>query len=214
MPKSIQLTASLLLLMGLMLTSCDQTDTDSNDFDSSTNTTTERYNQDDYSENTPARENFNNRNEVNDRVGIPPDNDTSFLITAIQGGNAEVQMGQLALEKSQHAEVKKFANMLVTDHSQGNQQLMTVANEIQAPVPSQLSVSQANTLEGLRGLEGMAFDKSFLAHSIKMHEKDIAEFREQASEHPSKEVRTLAAKLLPKLQSHLNMARQLNQKIK
>src|SRR3954462_14337674 len=44
-------------------------------------------------------------------------NATDFMTEAAQGGMAEVQLGKLAVSKAQNAEVKKFGQMMVDDHT-------------------------------------------------------------------------------------------------
>ena len=43
-----------------------------------------------------------------------------FVDKAAAGGIAEIETSRLALEKSQSADVKAFANMIITDHSKAN----------------------------------------------------------------------------------------------
>jgi predicted outer membrane protein len=44
--------------------------------------------------------------------------DKTFATEAAQGGLAEVQLGQLALQKGSSPQVKEFAQRMVTDHTQ------------------------------------------------------------------------------------------------
>src|SRR5579862_4252565 len=44
--------------------------------------------------------------------------DQEFVSKALQGGDTEVQLGQLAQQKSQSEDVKQFAHKMVQDHSQ------------------------------------------------------------------------------------------------
>ena len=68
-----------------------------------------------------------------------------FIRDAVQGNLAEIKLGQLAQEKTQSAEVKSYAQMLVTDHSTSNEQAEKVAKQIGITIPTELSVSQKVT---------------------------------------------------------------------
>ena len=47
--------------------------------------------------------------------------DQSFVSEAMQGNMAEVQLAQLAQQKSQSQDVKQFAQKMANDHTQMNQ---------------------------------------------------------------------------------------------
>ncbi len=43
---------------------------------------------------------------------------------------AEIETSRLALEKSQSADIKAFANMMITDHSKANDELAAIAKRM------------------------------------------------------------------------------------
>src|SRR5438445_3804404 len=53
----------------------------------------------------------------------------AFIKDAAQGGMAEVQLGKLAEQKSKDPEIKKFAQMMVTDHTTAGNDLKAVAEK-------------------------------------------------------------------------------------
>jgi predicted outer membrane protein len=59
----------------------------------------------------------------------------AFLKKAIEGNYAEVQMGKLAQQNGESADVKKYGQMLVDDHSAGNQKSGQVARHDAARWP-------------------------------------------------------------------------------
>ena len=65
--------------------------------------------------------------------------DNDFVDKAAEGGIAEIETSRLALEKSQSADIKAFANMMITDHSKANDELATIAkkNDIEVPETGQ-----------------------------------------------------------------------------
>jgi putative membrane protein len=59
----------------------------------------------------------------------------TFLKKAIEGNYAEVQMGQLAQQKGQSDDVKKFGQMLSDDHSGANQKAIDAAKSMGVTPP-------------------------------------------------------------------------------
>jgi putative membrane protein len=53
--------------------------------------------------------------------------DTDFAIEAADGGMLEVELGKVAQQKASSAEVKKFAQMMVDDHTKANDELKALA---------------------------------------------------------------------------------------
>ena len=72
--------------------------------------------------------------------------DHKFVMKAAEGGQAEVQLGQLALTKASSAEVKQFAQRMVDDHSKGNTELAQLAQTKGIVLPaSDMSVATNTT---------------------------------------------------------------------
>jgi putative membrane protein len=55
--------------------------------------------------------------------------DNQFVMDAAHGGMAEVQLGQLALQRSTNPEVKRFAQQMIQEHSRANEELMRLATQ-------------------------------------------------------------------------------------
>jgi putative membrane protein len=83
----------------------------------------------------------------------------AFITKAIQGNLAEVQMGQLAQEKSQNNDVKAFGQQLVTDHNDANSKATAVANDLGVTAPQEPSKKQKADYDKLSKVSGDAFDK-------------------------------------------------------
>ena len=103
-----------------------------------------------------------------------------FIRDAVQGNLAEIKLGQLAQEKTQSAEVKSYAQMLVTDHSTSNEQAEKAAKQIGITIPTELSVSQKVTYNRMSKLSGTAFDRAFVAEMIAGRKTSITRFQNEA----------------------------------
>jgi len=131
----------------------------------------------------------------------------AFIMNAIQGNLAEVQMGKLAQEKSQNSDVKAFGQQLVTDHNEANSKATAVAKDIGVDPPQEPSKKQKADYDKLSKLSGDAFDKQFAKHMVADHKKDIAEYK--ADSKKKDPTASYASDALPTLQKHLEMAQTL-----
>ena len=63
--------------------------------------------------------------------------DKTFVKEAATGGMAEVELSKIA-QKSENADVKRFADRMVEDHTKANQQLTSIATGLGVDVPKTL----------------------------------------------------------------------------
>lgn len=137
--------------------------------------------------------------------------DEEFAKKAAQGGMAEVKLGQLAEEKAQSEEVKKFAARMVEDHTKAGDKLKEAAMKENINLPSDLDPKDEQTYDSLSKLSGPEFDKAYAKAMLKDHEHDVMEFKREASSGQKEAVKRFAAETLPVLESHLKQARQMEQ---
>src|SRR5688500_5027053 len=103
--------------------------------------------------------------------------DKEFVMKAGQGGMAEVQLGQMAGTKASSAEVKAFAQRMVTDHSAANEELKQLATIKGLALPTDVAETHKQAATHLNGLSGAAFDKAYMQHMVEDHQKDVQEFQ-------------------------------------
>lgn len=140
--------------------------------------------------------------------------DKDFMDKAAQGGMAEVKLGELAATKAQSAEVKKFGQQMVDDHSKANGELKTVAAGKSVTLPTDVNAEQKELMDKLSKLSGAAFDKEYVKAMVEDHEKDVADFEKQSSGGTDADVKAFATKTLPTLKSHLETIKSINGKMK
>jgi putative membrane protein len=132
--------------------------------------------------------------------------DKTFATEAAHGGLAEVQMGQLALQKASSPQVKEFAQRMVTDHTQANQDLMQLAKAENLTLPTQLDPKHKSEMDRLSAMSGNAFDAAYMQHMVQDHKKTVADFQKQAQSGSDPALKSFAQKYLPIIQQHLQMA--------
>lgn len=114
-----------------------------------------------------------------------------FVKEAANGGMAEVEMGKLVAAKSTNAEVKKFAQMMVTDHTAANNDLKALAAKKNITLPTALSSTAQSTLDKFKTMSGAELDKDYVEDMVDDHEKDVADFEKQSMSATDPDVKPL-----------------------
>ncbi len=137
-----------------------------------------------------------------------------FMMEAAKGGMAEVELSRVATTKSQNADVKKFAQQMIQDHTNANTELKQLAGKKNITLPTELDAPHKAIKDRLSGLSGAEFDKEYVNAMVTDHEKTVALFQSQANGGTDADAKAFAAKTLPKLQGHLDMIKGMQSKMK
>lgn len=136
--------------------------------------------------------------------------DSVFLVQAAQNGQAELQVSRLALDKTQNSEVKAFAHRMLDEHGAWATELATLAASKGVTLPDEASAAQKGDINQLGTSDAAHFDQRYAeAMGVHLHEESIALFRRAASSADDPDVRAFAARVLPMLEFHLQLARGL-----
>jgi putative membrane protein len=137
--------------------------------------------------------------------------DRRFVTKAADGGQAEVQLAELAAQRAMNPEVKSFAQKLVDDHTKVNSELMSLAS--QKNVKVDVDDDKDRAYNRLNKKSGSEFDQEFVEHMVDEHEKDVKMFEKAASDAKDPEVRAFASKHVADLREHLQQAQSLRQSV-
>jgi predicted outer membrane protein len=137
---------------------------------------------------------------------LPPV-DKAFVQAASESSSTEIDTAKLATNQSQDKDVKDFAHHMMVDHTK-----LTV--ELKMAAPHGVAVPKDNSdpavLDALKPLKGKAFDAAYIKSvGIEGHQKAIAAFQKEAQEGQNADLKKAAAKALPTIQHHLEMAQAL-----
>jgi len=142
------------------------------------------------------------------------EDDQRFLRKAAESGMLEIQASQLAIQKAEHAEVRSYAEMMVKDHSAADKELKSLADRKGFVLPVELEGDKLDLLNKLRELSGHDFEEEYVEEvAVDAHEEAVDLFEDAADDAKDPEVKAFAAKLLPKLQQHLEMGEKLDDKL-
>src|SRR6266540_2705868 len=128
--------------------------------------------------------------------------DKTFMKKAARGGMMEVAMGRLAEQNGQSDDVKSFGKRMVADHSKANDELKSIAEKKSVKLPSK------------ERSEKWSSDKAYMDMMVKDHEKDLAEFQNEANNGSDPDVKKFAEDTAKVVQEHLDLAKQTQGKLK
>jgi putative membrane protein len=135
--------------------------------------------------------------------------DKIFLKKVMQGSLAEVQLGQLTLQKSNNDQVKRFAQTMIDDHTKLNEQMRPVAQQLGVEIPTEVSKKDKSLMSKMQALSGAAYDQAYVKDMVKDHKQDLSDFHMAASNARYPSVQRAAAEGSKIISEHLQMAQQL-----
>jgi putative membrane protein len=100
------------------------------------------------------------------------DGDKDFVKDIAAASIAEVELGRMALDKAVNPDVKKFAQMMIDDHTKANEELTTIATQYNIPVPSGLDDKHNDLRDKLSKKTGADFDRDYIDAMVDGH-KDV-----------------------------------------
>ena len=139
--------------------------------------------------------------------------DQKFVKEAAEGGMAEVELGQLAVQKASSNDVKKFGQRMVDDHTKANDKLKELASSKGISLPQSPSAKDEATKARLEKLSGEQFDKAYMKDMVKDHKEDVAAFQKESNSGKDSAVKSFASETLPTLQDHLKSAETIEPKV-
>jgi putative membrane protein len=132
--------------------------------------------------------------------------DHTFATKAASGGQAEVVLGQLAMKNATSPQVRQFGQQMVTDHTQANQELQTIARQQNLTLPDKPDAASQVKEQRLQASTGTVFDTAYARDMVQDHQQDIADFQQEATAGKDPALKAFAQKYLPVLKHHLEMA--------
>ena len=139
-----------------------------------------------------------------------PRDRAGYVAMAASSDLFEIRSSELALSRSQRADVRQMAQMLVRDHTNSTQQISLAATSSGfTPPPPRLLPPHADMLQRLQNASGARFDRMYLAEQVPAHEMALRLHQNYAANGDTPALRTVAAAIVPVVQGHLTHARQL-----
>jgi putative membrane protein len=138
--------------------------------------------------------------------------DKEFVDQAARGGLAEIDLAKLA-QKSANPEVRRFADRMVTDHTEIDQRLAAIARADNVMMPSTPDIEHRKLREKLANLHDGAFDQDYARAMVTDHDQAIKLFQQERASGDNGRLKEFAGNTLPILQQHRQIAVALSHKL-
>jgi putative membrane protein len=123
----------------------------------------------------------------------------------------EIEASKLALANSKNADIKAFAQQMVTDHSATTASVKKIVGEDKlAPPPAALDADHAKLIADLKAAKPDDFDGLYLDQQEDAHEAALALLQGYAAGGENAKLKAFAAETAPKVSMHLDMAKKLD----
>jgi putative membrane protein len=136
----------------------------------------------------------------------------SIVVTANQ---VDVDAGALVASKSSNAEVKSFAELMVTDHNAVNRAATELVTKLKVtpednPTSQSLKASGEKNLAALKTLDGATLDQAYVDHEVVYHQQVIEALDKiLIPGATNEELKGLLVKVRPAFVAHLEHAKAL-----
>ncbi len=140
---------------------------------------------------------------------MPPSTKT-FVKKAGLTNLFEIEAGQIAQQKSDNSKVQNYAEMIISDHQNAQEQLKAAAKGVDGvSAPSSLDRKHSKLIKQLQSASGAKFLRTFKSQQVNGHKEGVKLFQDYAQAAQNPKLKQFAQKTIPVLQKHLQHAENL-----
>ena len=139
--------------------------------------------------------------------GLSPDD--RFLQDMAAGSAWKISLGDLALRQAANGDVKMFSELMIAVQRQILRDLDAIADRKGIVLSRDVDAARRNTLIHFSQEYGAAFDRGYISLMLDEHQLDAALCREEIEKGKDADVRTLASKILERIEKFVGMAKQI-----
>jgi putative membrane protein len=140
-------------------------------------------------------------------------NDAQIAAIVVTANQVDVDAGKLAASMGTHPDVKKFGQLMVTDHMGVNKSASELVTKLEVtpqenPTSRALKAGGKKNVDTLKGLKGAAFDRAYIDHEVAYHQQVLdAVDKTLIPGAKNEELKALLVKVRPAFVAHLEHAR-------
>ena len=140
-------------------------------------------------------------------------NDAQIASIVVTANQVDIDAGNFAQTRANNAQVKQFAQQMVTDHTGVNKQATELAAKLKVtpednPTSQSLKSGGEENINKLKNLKGSDFDKAYVDHEVAYHQAVLdAVDKTLIPGAKNEELKALLVKTRPAFVAHLEHAK-------
>ena len=146
-------------------------------------------------------------------------NDAQIASIVVTANQVDIDAGNFAKSRAANAQVKQFAQQMVTDHTGVNKQAVALATKLKVtpednPTSQSLKSGGETNITKLKTLKGAEFDKAYIDHEVEYHQAVLdAVDKTLIPGAKNEELKALLVKTRPAFVAHLEHAKHVQQSL-
>jgi putative membrane protein len=106
--------------------------------------------------------------------------DRNWIQDMLADGNAEIELGKLASQQASSPDVKRFAQMMVADHTKAGNELKKIADTYAVqPDTAKLDDKHHDVMDKLSKLHGADFDREYINAMVDDHQDAVGDLEKR-----------------------------------
>lgn len=140
--------------------------------------------------------------------------DATFVAQTVACNFGDIQLSQLAQQKTNNDQVKEVAKNIEENHSKLLKDLQHLAGEKAISVPTEAEDAKKRKIEELtKETDIRDFNKEWCKEMVSSHEKTIKDFEDRWEKTEDPELKNWIAETLPHLRSHLDKIKSCDESV-
>lgn len=131
-----------------------------------------------------------------------------FAKAAMASDMFEIRSSEMAKEKAKDADLKQFADRMISDHEKSTKDLKSALGD-KPKTGAKLMPKQAAMLKQLEKAKASEFETLYVDMQVHSHMEAVALFRTYSGNGDDAQVKAFAKDTLPTLEEHTDMAQKL-----
>jgi putative membrane protein len=137
----------------------------------------------------------------------------AFVSNAAQSDMYEIQAAKIAEQKAKAPEVKAFAKKMIADHTKLTNEMKPLIKAAGQTPPTDLDQRRKGFLDNLKAADAGSFDKTYMDQQVAAHDEALTLMQGYAKDGSDAGLKGGAAKAIPTVQMHSDMAKKIQAKL-